>query len=519
MKKILNINYNSLYKNFSDRCKRWYKKYIKAFLFILSIGLLAHTFSFTNKLLNHDELNSLFSKGATFSIGRWGLELISCIFNNVSTSWSIGVFTLILIAISACIISEIYNVKSNMTRVLIGGLMVTFPSITGTFMYMFTASSYAVAIFLSVLSVYLCNKNKWYFYILSIVFIVFSLSLYQAYISISASLLLLLLILEVKKEKSTIKGIVNLSIKYFLVLFISLICYFVITQLVNSILNISFTSYQNVDKMGNININYIIIGIEKAYMAPILLFKTGWNGILFNDFLKILYVLICIFDFIIILTYINKIRKTSFLKVLLVILFVLILPISMNILYILNPGIDMHSLIIYGNIVIFIFPFLLYEDIKMEKYINNIKKISYIIVICIIFQYITLANECYTRLYLAYENTYAFYNTLVTRIMSHEEFDDNTKIALIGKYNGELLNNTDKYFINTLRVTGINNSKQLINSYSNKEFIENYIGLDFDFASDAEIEELIKTEEYKNMKTYPYKNSIKIINNILVVKY
>ena len=34
-------------------------------------GMLAYLFAFTNKLMNHDEVFCLFSKGATVDSGRW----------------------------------------------------------------------------------------------------------------------------------------------------------------------------------------------------------------------------------------------------------------------------------------------------------------------------------------------------------------------------------------------------------------------------------------------------------------
>ena len=33
-----------------------------------------------NKLLNHDEIESLFGKGATITSGRWGLEPVKLLF-------------------------------------------------------------------------------------------------------------------------------------------------------------------------------------------------------------------------------------------------------------------------------------------------------------------------------------------------------------------------------------------------------------------------------------------------------
>ena len=38
-----------------------------------AFGGLAYFYAFTNKLVNHDEVQSLFMKGATVDSGRWGL--------------------------------------------------------------------------------------------------------------------------------------------------------------------------------------------------------------------------------------------------------------------------------------------------------------------------------------------------------------------------------------------------------------------------------------------------------------
>ena len=66
----------------------------------LIAGFLAYTFSFTNKLLNHDEAYSLFMKGATVESGRWGLGGIDLIFPNFSMPWIYGVLTIAFMAIS-----------------------------------------------------------------------------------------------------------------------------------------------------------------------------------------------------------------------------------------------------------------------------------------------------------------------------------------------------------------------------------------------------------------------------------
>ena len=59
---------------------QWLCKLFRAwrFPFLASLlwGVLAYTFAFTNKLINHDETSQLFAKGATVTSGRWASKIL-----------------------------------------------------------------------------------------------------------------------------------------------------------------------------------------------------------------------------------------------------------------------------------------------------------------------------------------------------------------------------------------------------------------------------------------------------------
>ena len=120
-------------------------------------------------------------------------------------------------------------------------------------------------------------------------------------------------------------------------------------------------------------------------------------------------------------------------------------------------------------------------------------------------------------MHMAYEHTSVFYNTLVARIQSMEGFDKDTKIALLGRYKGELQFQINKEFKDVDKITGILDSKKLINSHPTR-FISYYMGMKFNYSSSEEIEELKLNEEVKNMNVYPYFDSVKKIGNTIVVK-
>lgn len=163
------------------------------------IGFLAHTFIFTNKLVNWDEITYLFEKGTTLTSGRWGLELCKAIFPNYSMPWIYGIISLILLTISSCLIIDLIKIKSVVFQCILSGLIVSFPAVVSIFAYMFTSTSYFLAFLLAILAVWLIDKseqatttrNKALCVILSLFCVVFAIGIYQAFFSVFTCLLLL----------------------------------------------------------------------------------------------------------------------------------------------------------------------------------------------------------------------------------------------------------------------------------------------------------------------------------------
>ena len=88
------------------------------FLSGLLAGLAAHGYAFGNKLLNHDEIESLFGKGATVTSGRWGLELVKLLFPDWSMPWIYGLVSLVLIGAAACLMLRTLDIRSAALRIL-----------------------------------------------------------------------------------------------------------------------------------------------------------------------------------------------------------------------------------------------------------------------------------------------------------------------------------------------------------------------------------------------------------------
>ena len=69
---------------------------------------------------------------------------------------------------------------------MLPALIVSFPSLTGNFCFMFTSSAYAWSFFLAVLAVYLFRDGEVRRGLISVPLLVLALGIYQAYISVAA---------------------------------------------------------------------------------------------------------------------------------------------------------------------------------------------------------------------------------------------------------------------------------------------------------------------------------------------
>ena len=209
----------------------FFRRYLTACFSAAVFGLLAYGFAMTNKLINHDEAHSLFIKGTTVPSGRWGLGFLDTLFPNYSMPWIYGLLTVVFIAAGACILARVFRIENRLLQGLLGGTLVVFPSLIGLFGYMFTSCSFALSFLLAIVSVALVQSGQKWCLLPAAGCLVFSLSIYQSYISLAAGLLVVLLIREVLLGTDA-GAVLKKGIFYVLFLVGCLLAYYLGTQAV-----------------------------------------------------------------------------------------------------------------------------------------------------------------------------------------------------------------------------------------------------------------------------------------------
>lgn len=482
------------------------------FFAALIFGLAAHMFAFANKLVNADEIESLFGKGATITSGRWGLEAVKLIFPDYSMPWLYGIISLVLLAVSVCLIVRLFEIEGALAQVLLAGMIVAFPSQTGTFCFMFTSSAYALAFLFAVLSVYLFCRGGWRRAVLAAVFLALSLGLYQAYIALAASLLLLYAIKLLLAGDTNARAVIAFCIKALLMMLCALAVYGVVTLAVFEFTGAEFNDYvrENANDAG------VLGRVRMAYDFFVYYLSYREFALVTSELSRYLHIALFALCFVgIVWRGVKLFTAKRRLDGVLLLLLVLLLPLSVNCMFLIMAKESIHTLVIYSFAAFYVLAAMLLESVFSGGAV--VKRLArdavYAALAVVLVGNVYFANEVYLDMYLEYENAYSFYSILLARVENTEGFVEGTKLALIGQQDNAV---TTRPEIDLGYIMGP--SRDLINIYSRENFLRRYMGSVIPLATAEEMQQLSATEEFAAMEEYPYYGSIKIIDGYAVVK-
>lgn len=420
---------------FSHRWKENKLPFLSSILF----GLLAYAFAFTNKLVNHDEVFSLFMKGATVDSGRWGLGFLDVLFPSISMPWIYGIISIVFISLAICLILRIFSIQSGLLQVLLAGCVMVFPSLIGMFGYMFTSSCFTLSFLLSVLAVWFLHWNPKVGLIPALGCMVFSLSIYQSYISVAAGLLVLILIQRLLRGEK-VRPVILSGVFYVVFLAVSLGAYFVSTQIFLKLLHVEMNSYAS----GNLSFSLLSIpaNIGVAYQSFLRYFSEGFRGLMPTGLSQFVHTL-CLAATVLLLVLWGLLGKRKEISryVLLAVLLAL-LPLAINCMYLFAIPESIHTLVLYGFVSVYILCVIVGDaclPLLSEKGLRNILTSVFLDVVTISMAVTILintyaANATYLNLHLRYENAYSFYTSLSAQIKSMPEFTEDTRLAILGTY-------------------------------------------------------------------------------------
>ena len=184
-----------------------------------------------------------------------------------------------------------------------------------------------------------------------------------------------------------------------------------------------------------------------------------------------------------------------------------------------NPGVDYHNLMLMGYSVFYLFFIVIYER-GCEKN-PSIKCWTILLLsLAVISNQIVVANVSYHKAQLAYEKSYGVLIRIIDRIEKLPGNEECDKILVVGA-----LDSSDKYSVNLPPdITGITDGyiiradDESVSQSVLTSAISDYSGKIYEFISGEEKKELLKRDDVRAMAKWPGETSLKIIDDIIVIK-
>ena len=472
------------------------------FLSALLTGLVSHGYAFTNKLVNHDEVESLFGKGATITSGRWGLELVKALFPDWSMPWIYGLVSILLISLALCLAVKILDIRSKPLQAVLAMLVLSFPSLTGNFCFMFTSAPYALSFLLAVLSVHEHLRGGRKHALLSVLCLVLALSMYQAYISVTASIFVVLMIARAL-DGVGIKENIIFGLKALLMMAVSIGIYLVLCLLVFRITGAEFNSYVTENVTADTG---LLRKVRMAYDAFFYVFQFRNFYIVTSEFSRYIHIALAL----IAILGLASARKLP--NVCMAAFLTALLPLAICCMYLIMSPESIHSLVMYSFVAVYMLLILMLERLDF-RFSAALKDISVLLLLAVVLSNVYFSNMVYLKMDLQYENAQSFYTGLMTQVKETEGFDEDSKLAIIGSQDN-LLHRFPELDTELL----LGPARDLVNIYSRENFIKYYLGFDIPFASEEELAALSEDSRVEAMAEYPYYGSVCEMDGFIVVK-
>jgi hypothetical protein len=405
-----------------------------AFISALAIGLITHSFMFTNKLPNHDELAQMVGQFNHANLGRWFLQYPLRISGIFSMPWVNGLLSVLYLSVAAGLVVHTIKIKNAVFAAMVAALVVTMPTVAGTMTYMMMADPFFFALMLACLGAFLAERCKWGF-VFAVVPIVLSLGIYQSYFGLAAGLMMLVLINNALKTNSTWDDLLIKGVKFAVALAVSMVMYLIIVQLAAP--PEGLTDYQGVNQMGRIPLSQIPGDILTAYLRMASFFLTDSRNFHYS-FMSYVFIFSGVMCAVLLILWCRwkKIYK-SLAKTLVLVFLLILFPLALNIVYLMDAAI-VHDLMIYPTVLVLVFLLLTVDMMCGEKIFPFTKKtavccwaVTLAVFLCI-FNYWITSNQVYFKLYMGYQQTFAQSTILMSRIHGLEEFTVTTEIVLVG---------------------------------------------------------------------------------------
>ena len=328
-------------------------------------------------------------------------------------------------------------------------------------------------------------------------------------------LLIALLINKILIKEANLKELLKNALIYITIVLVGIILYYTGLKVLIKILGLSLASYKGADSIGIKTILNLPKTIISCYVDFFDFFFS--NRIINNTYYhrNILYIAIGLSSLVGIIKIIFNSKKDKIKKILFTISLIVIFPIGINIMNIISSAPTINLVTGAGILITIIFPIIILNN-SSDDNLSNINR--WLIILCfIILIWTFLIENIFT--YCVREQTYNNY-----KFVTNDIYNKATSLTEYSNDKKWMFNDTIRFIPKDIERTNGYITKDNVTwgnyegTWQNKKFFEKYNGVVFEMVDKSKYDIIKETEEYKEMPIYPNSGSIKIIDDVIVVK-
>lgn len=485
---------------------------IRTFLWSTAIGLLIHLYILTNGYLNHDSLFNFYANSGSNGSGRFTLKYFKGMTSFFDLHYIQGLLGIIFLALTIVLLVELFQLTSNWMIIPFAIIYISYPTVAGTFAYMFTSHAYFLSNLLTVLAIYLCFqlRKKWLAVPIGAVLLYLALGTYQINIAFGSTLILLLFIKELLvKDRIPIKLIISSIFMLGLGLLVYVV-HFKIYEKLHSLLN-----YNGISQSGHIDKNSILLANESVFKDIDTYFFNDFKFERLFEILNITYFCVFILLFIIVCI----IQKITIGKIILSIVSIVLLPYTMYLIYFISPNVEYHLIMKQHFALLFIVGFVLLQTILTHKHtlVQVFNLAVFVVFVLIGYNQILISNIYYEKLSDLNQETFSLMTRVAYDIQNVPNYSTDLKVVFLG-YPSTMMEVPKRYDLFTPKNVGV--GSRIVYDYASAyAYLKNEIGLKNIVPEQSKAFIEAHKKEFEKMHNWPLDGSIQVIDNTIVVKF
>lgn len=514
------------------------KRHQMIFAAVFLLGICVHGSRIFTAYYFHDDA-AMVGVGTTYTSGRWFLQVLYklqmlIMGSSINAKGFMGMVVLTLFAVICCMMADGLGMKRRRSLLLLVGIVMTFPYMPSILSYTYTAPHYCIAIIMSLAAALLMQSGdsllqKLFRSAAGIVLLGLSMAIYQTSLCVYIAFLAALAIKNSLNQEGTEpwKSYIARCLRYLSGCILGCVFYYVSNAAVLHLKGFYMSGYQGLDHMEDINLRQFFDRAVLAYKEFFLPASDQTYSFYHEPPVRwcyggiLLTLAVCAVLFLL-----KELRNRNFSKALQLLILFCVLPLAIHSVFLTadTATTKIYSLMMFGGVMVFVCLIGALEKLENADggngkllRLGGIVPVILLSYMCVYFAYI--ANVCYTKAAIQQEQAIGYFNRLIVRIQMTEGYSPDKSVAYIFEIN----KNVERQPIWFIDSEGFGiaayNYDSLINMYNWKEYMEMWCGFRMSEISGEELWEYMYMPEIQAMPTYPSAGSIKVIDDVVVVKF